>query len=496
MRGDRPVCRARERADAALRVPGARGRSGPLAASVLASVLVLVWAGGAGCGPPEAPTPRVHRSVVLITMDTTRADRLGVYGYAGATSPWLDALAGESSVFTRAISQAAVTPVSHASIFTGLEPYRHGLRVMHGLSENTLAPEQRTLAEALQEAGYETAAFVSAFPVTDHFGLAQGFAHFDDDFGAASERATTVRAGGAIETGKVQRHAGETTDRAIAWLDARRQQGGAAPFFLWLHYFDPHDGELVPPEDALQGPLPSGDDEREVWDALYDIEVRYMDAQIGRVLEWLRAAGDLEEAVVVVTADHGEGLGDHDWWSHGILYQEQIRVPLLIRAAKLGAGRRIPALVRSIDIAPTVLELSGVAPDALPDVDGRSLVALMSGESSDLGLSAYSDSVNLMSYVLSPGIRDLKQDMLFALVLDGRWKYIHNLGLPASSELYDLDDDPGEQRNLFATEPEMVRRAREALHARDFVPHRQLETLNVPKQVVEELEALGYAPGD
>jgi arylsulfatase A-like enzyme len=423
-------------------------------------------------------------------MDTTRADRLGLYGYEAGTSPHLDRFAREASVFTHAVSQAAVTPVSHASIFTGLNPYRHGLRVMHGRSENRLDPGQETLAEILHEAGYATAAFVSAFPVTDYFGLAQGFEVFDDDFAGASPTAEVVGDGGTISTGTVQRHAGETTDRALAWL--RGGRGEAAPFFLWLHYFDPHDDKVVPPGDAHEAPPPGGFRDRQALAALYDVEIRYMDSQIGRVFDALRADGLWDDSVVVVTSDHGEGLGDHDWWSHGILYQEQIRVPLLIRAPAVPEPRRIPALVRSVDIAPTVLDLVGIPWKRSPPLDGRSLVDAMQGGGGELQLTAYSDSVNLMRYVLSPEIRETKSEMLFSIILDGRWKYIHKIGSELSGELYDLERDPREGEDLVKRRPDIVGRALAELKRLEYLPYGQLEGMQVPGPVVEELKALGY----
>ena len=424
--------------------------------------------------------------VVLVTLDTTRADYLGCYGSdVPGSSPRVDALAADGVLFRQSISQAAVTPVSHASILTGLYPYHHGLRVMHGTSQNRLQEQQVTLAEILSEEGYDTGAFVSAFPVTEYFGFAQGFDHFDAEFTPpAAERKLVT--GGMVNTGAVQRHAGDTTARALSWMDERQR-----PFFLWLHYFDPHDEHVLPP-GGIPAHVQSVTEDRERRRALYRYELTYMDSQLGLVFDKLKDLGLWDNSVVVVTADHGEGLGDHDWWTHGILYQEQVRVPLVIRGPGLARGAFVEPTVRSIDIVPTIAELVGLDAGDLPTLDGRSLVPLMNGSSTDLALDAYTDSVNTLVYRIAPGLKDNKNDLLFALVLDNRWKYIHHLKQRDKSELYDLVQDPGELNDLAAQRPQVVARAREALHAIEFMPMEQLELANTPQHVLDSLNALGY----
>jgi arylsulfatase A-like enzyme len=308
----------------------------------------------ASAGCQRDPQPHQGPNVLLVTLDTTRADRLGCYGCTKPTSANLDRLAERGVLFTRAVAQAAVTPVSHASIFTGQNPYTHGLRVMHGLEENRLRESCVTLAEVLQAAGYRTAAFVSAFPVTQRFGLHQGFETFDADFLHDSPQ-RIVSPGGIVNTGRNQRGADETTDLALRWLAQTPE-----PFLLWLHYFDPHDARLVPPGEFMSRyPTPAGD-VKDRLRAVYDIEVGFMDTHIGRVLEQLKQSGRFENTIIVAVADHGEGLGDHDWWTHGILYEEQIRVPLILCGPSVPAGRRNDFVVRTIDILPTILELAGI----------------------------------------------------------------------------------------------------------------------------------------
>jgi choline-sulfatase len=442
------------------------------------SVLMVV-----GCERP----PSVHQgpNVVLITLDTTRADRLGCYGYAGGTSENLDWLAEQGVLFTQAIAQAAVTPVSHASILTGQNPYTHGLRVMHGLHENRLRESCVTLAEVLRAAGYRTAAFVSAFPVTERFGLHQGFETFDAEFMTDNPEAI-VSDDGVVNTGKNQRRADATTDRALAWLATTRE-----PFCLWLHYFDPHDPKLRPPDKFMEayrlppGPLP------DMLRALYDAEVRFMDQQLGRVLDQLRESGRFKNTIIVVVADHGEGLGDHNWWTHGILYQEQIRVPLIVCAPSASAGKKVDYLVRTIDVMPTVLELAGVSRDKFPSMDGASLVPLLAGNGSDPGHVAYADSVDMLTYGTAVGTKDVKDDRLF-VVTDGTWKYIYHVLRPEESELYNLQDDPRELTNLHEFRPEEVKRLRADLRSRDCFPGGEISPGPMSAEDLERLRSLGY----
>ena len=446
------------------------------------SRLVLVALLAASCG-----SDRERPDIVLVTLDTTRADRLSCYGYEVETSPRLDELAADGVRFDRAISQAAVTPVAHASILTGRLPYEHGLRVMHGVVENELPNEALTLAEVLRADGYATGAFVSAFPVTESFGFDQGFDTFDAEFLPRKiDRLTNKK--GVVRTGRVQRSAGETVDRALAWLAKT-----PAPRFLWLHFFDPHDEQLLPPREfvAAYEPLPT--EERERLRAIYDLEVTYMDRELARVWESFRAEGSWERSVVAVTADHGEGLGDHDWWTHGVLYEEQIRVPLILRAPELPRGAVVDAMVRTMDVMPTLLELAGLPESRTPPMDGVSLVGLARGERAEIPF-AYAESVNRLTYGFTPTIRDEKHEILFTIT-DGRWKYTHHLIEQQNSELYDLENDPLETQNLYATRPDQAERLLDELKRRPFLPTRQLEETGAASEHIEMLEALGYSGG-
>ena len=455
----------------------------------VASVLTVVACLSTGCNrtddwrPPANFDPTIN--VVLITLDTTRADHLGCYGYDKPVSPRIDRFAAQSTIFERAVCSAAVTPVSHASILTGQHPYRHGLRVLHGLAENRLPDAALTLTEILRSVGYRTAAFISAFPAGSRFGLHQGFETFDETF-MHDELADVVDGLGAVNTGDNQRRAGDTTDLALQWLDRTD-----TTFFLWLHYFDPHDAQLLPPREFLSGfKVPVGT-ERDRLRALYDIEIRYMDQQIGRVFDALERDGRLEESLIIIVSDHGEGLGDHDWWTHGILYEEQIHAPLIIHAPDRPSGRRVNHLVRTIDVMPTVLDVIGMN-DHPATLDGRSLAAMLEKDVPDPGLTAYADSVNMLNYVFAPGIADRKDDMLFC-VTDGTWKYIHHLNRPKESELYDLTRDRREQSNLIASRPGQVKRLLADLLAREFMPELAGGPGSMSPEDIARLKSVGYS---
>jgi arylsulfatase A-like enzyme len=415
------------------------------------------------CTDPKR-APAQPASVVLIVMDTTRADRLGLYGHGRGTSPVLDALAQRAWVFDDAVAQAAVTPVSIASILTGLLPYHHGLRVMHGTRDNKLDDALTTLAERFQQVGYRTGAFVSAFPATAAFGFAQGFDHFDAGFAPASRGAD-----GVVNTGDQQRRADATTDAALAWLPQ-----GKGPFFLWLHYFDAHDPTLLPPEPIVARFGGTGAGHADVLRDLYDAEVFFMDQEIGRLFAALPA-----DTLVAVVADHGEGLGDHDWWSHGILYREQLHVPMLIAGPGI-VPKRSRDMVRTIDLAPTLLELAGLPfqGDGLSLLRGRPEFA-------------YADSINLMGYGRPdvPGMSDRKDDRLYALV-DRDHKLILHQRRPAESEFYQRQQDPKEARNLWT---QATPRAQEMLdHLTNLGALFEEGAKTADGEHEAELRALGY----
>ena len=466
----------------------------------------------------EAPSPP-PRNVVLITFDTTRADVLGVYGGDAAVSPAFDALAARGTLFLQAQAQAAVTPVAHASILTGLNPYNHGLRTLHGNRLYHLPGTIPTLAARLQDLGYDTAAFVSAFPCSRRFGLDQGFEVFDADFGGAPE--ARIGPAGNISTGLAQRDAAATTESALRWLAGRDRE---RPYFLWVHYFDPHDPLLRPPVPR-QEPFMDGfprfsemeealtrDPERFVADyvkdpdlmrswlrRLYRAEVSWADTQMGRLFAALDADGGLEHTVIAVTSDHGEGLGDHDWWGHGILYQEQLHVPLALAGPGVPRDLLVQDRVRHVDLAPTLLHLAAGS-DFGHKVDGISLLPLMTRRAAgdepragELPGPAYADAVTLMRYgaVFDPGVSEVRDDQLYVWI-DSNLKWIRHRLHADRSELYDLEADPGEQVNLVPVRPRDAGRLDRALEEEHPMTAEIDFSLPEDDEVRQRLKSLGY----
>jgi len=445
-------------------------------------LLLLVLSCLGGCADRGAGPARWN--VVLVTLDTTRADRLGCYGFEKETSPHMDALAAEGVLFETAIAQAAVTPVSHASILTGLNPYQHGVRVMYAADGYRLPSDVPTLTTILKENGYRTAAFLSAFPVSDYFGFQNGFDLFDTGLSDPADSIFQKEADGLYRWDLVrnQRRSDETTDQVIRWLGEER-----SPFFLWVHYWDPHDVFVTPPQEVAALFLAGTEGQTERKLALYDAEVFYMDSQFGRLIETLKERGLWKNTAVVVVADHGEGLDDHGWWNHRILYQEQIRVPLLIRFPGAPEGVRVTDLVRTIDIVPTLLDALGLKPPA--PVEGRSLLPLMTG-SPEPPRIAYADQLNLYDLNAAMLARRPLDDLLYC-AMDGTWKLVYRPTHPEQSELYHLAEDPRELENLYSDGHAEVARLREELDRFDgFVESSFGE--GVDAEVLERLRSLGY----
>lgn len=345
-------------------------------------------------------------NVLVVTLDTTRADRLGCYGHQSASTPMLDRLASEGVRFADAVSCVPMTLPAHASIFTGLDPPNHGVR-SNGLYR--LGAPHVTLAETLRQQGYQTAAFVSAFVLDARYGLDQGFDHYDDRVGAT--RGSHV----------VQRKGGEVTEAALRWLDGRQSE---QPFFLWVHYFDPHLGYDPPEPYATQFAT-----------SPYDGEIAYMDAQIGRLVDALSKAEARNRTVVVVVGDHGESLGEHHEIEHSrTIYEATQHVPLILWAPGIG---RQPYLVDDVvvsisDVYPTVLDLLGS--EGSIACDGVSL----------LDCRAQGDRAVYLETMRT--YLDHHWAPLFGLRRH-RDKFI----LAPTPEYYDLVADPRERKNRYAT---------------------------------------------
>jgi arylsulfatase A-like enzyme/tetratricopeptide (TPR) repeat protein len=394
---------------------------------------------------------------LLVTIDTLRADRVGVYGYAAAQTPVLDRLAREGVLLEDAVVQVPQTRPSHASILTGRYPYEHKIRDNYS---PPLDPKIPTLATLLKARGYATAAFIGAYPVARPSGLDQGFDVFDDPFGSG-ENVTTRHP-------RQERPAGEVADAALAWLGRPR----TIPFFAWVHFFDPHA--------PYEAPAPFG---KRFAKSPYDGEIAYADSQLGRLLEWLDRTGTRRQTLVLVTSDHGEGLGEHGEDEHMIfVYDATLRVPALASwPGRLPVGVRVPGQFRSIDILPTVLELLGLPP------------AATSGASRSAALLAGSRIPDNESYAESLyGNLHCGWAPLFALRGEG-YKFID----APRPELYRLVDDPGETRNIIESRSTVASgmRAHIAVYRKAGDAPVANQGGGVDADAAERLAALGYVGG-
>ena len=357
---------------------------------------------------PRVVPQVVPDGVLLVTIDTLRADRLGAYGHAGARTPVIDALAARGVRFADATAHAPLTHPSHAAIMAGRYPGAFDIR-LNGMTP--LPADATTLAERFQAAGYATGAVVASVILDESYGLGQGFASYDDRI--------TARAGD-IALSTLQRRAAEVTDRALSWLTRRSAQRDGR-WFLWVHYYDPHL-----PYDAPGAGEASGA-------RAYDAEVAYVDRELGRLLK----AVDTASTLIVVTSDHGEGLGDHGEADHGyFIYDSTLHVPLIIAGPGI-TPRVVEEQVRSIDIAPTLLDLAGQGPTTTnrQPIDGESLRPLMNGATRRDVPPSYAESWYPKLHFGWSELRSLRV---------GEWKYI----AAPKPELYDLRVDAGEAKNV------------------------------------------------
>lgn len=407
------------------------------------------------CAPRRPAPPPTPRHFVLVTLDTLRADRLGCYGSTNVATPRLDLLAREGVLADEAMAHVALTRPSHATLLTGRLPSEHGLR-------DNVSPPLRadlpTLAESLRDAGFRTAAFVSAIVLSSQSGLARGFETYADAFEAGDDDARFLNS--------IQKRGDRTTAEAVAWLEKQRDER----LFLWLHLYDPHD-PYEPPE-----PYATRYAERP-----YDGEVAWTDELVGRLDDALARLGLRDETLLVVTSDHGEGLGEHGESTHGYFaYQSTLRVPWLARGPGLRAGARLSVTVRGVDLMPTALDLLGVtAPSGL---SGRSLSAALRGGVAPAEAPTFAESLLPR---LHYGWSDLR------VLREGRFKYVQ----APRPELYDLARDPGELRNLVDVESARAAALRAGLERHLARAERGLETdarAQVPPELLERLGALGY----
>ena len=416
---------------------------------VIASVLSLsVLAGGAWWW--HARTPRWN--IVLITLDTTRADHLGCYGDESAATANLDRLASESVVFDRAYTVVPITLPAHATLLTGLLPPEHGLRIN---GTNRLPESALTLAESLRAKGYRTGAFVSSLVLDSQFGLDRGFELYDDNL--AGDRGEM----------RAERPAVETISAAVSWLN----EAAGDRLFCWVHLYDPHDPYIAHRDEF-------GD---RFVDAPYRGEIAYMDQQIGRLLSALSELEITEQTIIVVAGDHGEGLGEHGERTHGYMtYNSTLHVPLMIRHPEFETALRVADPVSLVDVHPTLADALHVASPA--DGAGRSLLPYARGQQLELRACYGETEAPYLEGGWSP---------VRAWVTD-RWKYIATT-IP---ELYDLRADPQETANVIDAHPDELTLLIQDLT--DFEGTLEAQVAAAVANDEEQLKALrglGYAGG-
>lgn len=414
------------------------------AASARLAVALAILTAACSSPPPSSRATVAlgkPRNLLLVTIDTLRADRVGSYGYAAAKTPAMDDLARRGVRFDRAFATAPITLTSHASLLTGLNPPGHGAR-HNGMRVREDVP---TLAAALSEAGFATAAFVSAFPLDRRFGLARGFATYDDRLPREADgRVANERAGA------------QTVDAALDWLAGHR----AAPFFLWVHLFEPH------------APYGRGAAAASSVAARYDDEVAEADRQLARVID---ALGDARSSTLtVVAADHGEAFGEHGEVAHSIFaYDTTLRVPLILSGAGVPAdGRVVKDPVGLIDVMPTMMAVFGRAVIASDGIDVREAI----GGTPIAARALYAESFAPLVDFGWSSLRTLRA---------GRWKYI----AAPRAELYDIEADPLEAHNVLAGQPAVAA----PLAARvDAISPAALQPGGRDREATQRLGSLGY----
>jgi len=435
-----------------------RQRSGRYAAiaviaAALAAVVTLAVSRAQRTAVPVAAAPDAN--VLLITVDTLRADRLAQFGYARAATPAFDRLAREGVTFRAAYTAVPLTLPSHATMMTGLLPPTHGVRDNGGFY---LDPARETLASRLKPRGYASAAFVSSFVLDRRWGLAKGFDDYYDHFPVAVNDLAAMAG--------VQRRGAETWAQARQWIGAHASDR----FFVWLHLFDPHT-PYDPPE-----PFRS-----RFKDQPYDGEIAYVDALLSEILGELTARSLLDTTIVILAADHGEGLGDHDEDEHGLLaYDSTLHVPWIIRLPhRMLEGTAIDQPVGLVDMMPTVLDLVGAPVPA--DLDGRSTVRLMRSPPGATDV--------LYAETLYPRLHFGWSELVS--VRDSRFKLIRG----RHPELYDYRQDPGETRNLADAHRDVAARLDQIASRIASAAAAPARSAGVERDAASRLQALGYFSG-
>lgn len=451
----------------------------------------------AACGGDEDASGKPN--IVIVTLDTTRPDYLSCYSSARGGTPTLQGLSDRGVRFEAALSSSGVTPVSHATILTGAFPYEHGVRVLSAGSGFKLAEEQPTIASLLRDEGYFTAAIQSAFPVSSYFGFDKDYDLFLDLTG---EMQISEAQGKTVWEGDVlQRRSDETAFLVLDFLAG--DERGDRPFFLWLHLWDPHDPWLVPPQDQIAHlqirPETHMQANTPLYSKIYQAEIKYMDSQLGVVLDGLKKHGIEDSTLICVTADHGEGLTDgfasHGWAKHRMTYQQQIHVPFLLAGPGVKSGVVVEDMVRTADIVPTLLDFAGLG-NLSTGGSGRSVRPLAEGSTLETAI-AYADQVN--GYDANASMVRNRPDAAFLYtVCDGTWKLIYRPHMFERSELFNLEQDPTERRNVIEEHPAEFLRLMNDLSRRNpwVLDEFPVDADALDPDAAKALEGMGYVGGE
>lgn len=405
--------------------------------------------------PAGAAAPSLRpMNLLLVTVDTLRPDHLHCYGYSQIETPNLDAVAESGAAFENGVTQTPLTPPSHASIFTGLNPPSHHVRDTGGF---VLQSSSVTLATILQRQGWDTAAFISSAVLKKLFGLNQGFAVYDDQMPKPGK--------GHEFDEDAERRAGETVDHALHWLETQ----SGKPYFLWVHVYDPH-APYQPPAPYAQ----------KYKDRLYDGEIAYADHELGRLFDAVRKKSPAN-ALIAVLSDHGESLGEHGEFTHGVfLYDSTLRIAFLLSGPGVPRGARIKPQARTIDFLPTVLDLMGGKPPA--PVQGVSLRPYFAGKDAETAVS-YAETLYPK---INMGWAELRA------IRTNRWKYVR----APKPELYDLSVDPAEANNVIESHaPEVQRFEAQLKSVIGSDGSEKVDTSAVDERTLSQLKSLGYVSG-
>lgn len=430
-----------------------------------AIALLLVASGLRALPPPSSP--RNAPSVLLITVDTVRADHVGCYGARNIKTPAMDALAAQGVHFDDALTPVPITLPAHVAILSGTYPMWNGVR---DFTSSPLRPGVGMIAEAFERQGYATAAFVSAFVLDSSWGFKRGFETYDDQFDPHQFETRNP--------GNIQRRAGETVDRLLAWFKTyNARTAESKPFFVWLHLYDPHS-PYDPPEPF----------HTRYAGHLYDGEIAYADSQLGRLFDELHKTGAYDRTLIVLLSDHGESLGEHGEDEHGFfIYRSTLRVPLIIKlprsARTKDEARVVHAPVGTIDVAPTLLELAHIQDPLNRQFQGRSLAPLALGQSATSERPVYSESFySRDSFGWSP----------LRSVSTSQYQYI----AAPHAELYDNARDPGQRHNVYEQHSADTAGLRDQLQdiERRYTDNTASSNpaSSLPPETVEKLRSLGY----